>query len=309
MVLLKEMNVKIKKTGDEIGNVTPENASELSVFLTNPNLEFIKSSPEDIQEKVVNILWNGHYGKFKVSEGLHTQVWKGDPFSLGKFVDGDYICNFNWNGTGLNLRLYNTKDNIKQNGDIWGVFVNEEYKFLDCDGGVVIDIGANIGDSAIYFALKGAEITVALEPYPYSYSLALDNIRMNGLSDKITLLNAGYGKKGTIEVDNDAHSTGDDLRESKGGEQVNIYSLADLLSMYRFDSEVFLKVDCEGCEYHLLDEEDITLKSFKKIQIEYHLGYKTILKKLVEAGFRCKVSGSQKFGYLYAERPRKDSLM
>ena len=42
-----------------------------------------------------------------------------------------------------------------QNGDPFSVFVYEEYKFLEVAGKTVIDVGANIGDTAIYFGING----------------------------------------------------------------------------------------------------------------------------------------------------------
>ena len=47
-------------------------------------------------------------------------------------------------------------------------FIKEQYKWLDVEGKNVVDVGANIGDTAIYFALKGAKHVYAFEPYPYS---------------------------------------------------------------------------------------------------------------------------------------------
>jgi len=42
-------------------------------------------------------------------------------------------------------------------GDVIAVFANEEYKFLNPKDEVVIDIGANIGDSPIYFCVEGTK--------------------------------------------------------------------------------------------------------------------------------------------------------
>src|SRR5215212_7819392 len=50
------------------------------------------------------------------------------------------------------LRFYGGKTN----GDIVGVFINNQYEYLPVKDKVVIDIGANIGDSPIYFILRGA---------------------------------------------------------------------------------------------------------------------------------------------------------
>ena len=45
------------------------------------------------------------------------------------------------------------------------VFLNEAYPFLPVNGKTVIDIGGYIGDTAIYFIMKGAKKVIALEPF------------------------------------------------------------------------------------------------------------------------------------------------
>ena len=88
-----------------------------------------------------------------------------------------------------------------QNGDLVAVFANEEYNFLDPKNEVVIDIRASIGDSPIYFCVEGARQVIALEPYPYTFKLLSENVNINGCTDKIIPLNAGYGKSGLIRID------------------------------------------------------------------------------------------------------------
>ena len=60
----------------------------------------------------------------------------------------------------------------KTNGDIHTVFFNNEYADLDIKDKIVIDVGANIGDSSIYFALRGAKKVIAIEPFPENFDLA-----------------------------------------------------------------------------------------------------------------------------------------
>ena len=89
----------------------------------------------------------------------------------------------------------------------------------------MIDIGANIGDSPIYFALNNAKNVIALEPYPYSYNSALKNIKKNNIDDKIILLNAGYGLDGTIKVNPDFENTiGTHLKSFNDGVDIKILS-------------------------------------------------------------------------------------
>ena len=55
------------------------------------------------------------------------------------------------------IRLYNGIY-----GSIFAVFLKEEYKMLPIKGNTVIDIGANIGDSPIYFAVNGGRMAINL---------------------------------------------------------------------------------------------------------------------------------------------------
>lgn len=64
---------------------------------------------------------------------------------------------------------------------------------LSVAGKYVIDIGAYIGDTAIYFALKGARKVFAVEPYPYTYRLLAENIKINSLGTIIRPFNVAIG--------------------------------------------------------------------------------------------------------------------
>ena len=152
----------------------------------------------------------------------------------------------------------------------------------------VIDIGANIGDTAIYFALNGAKKVISFEPYPATFVLAEKNIGMSEFKEKIQIINAGYGKDRKIKIDTSfIPDTGSDIIESSKGTDIEIYSLETIMKKYNINSGV-LKMDCEGCEYHLLNEKNETLRNFSKIQIEYHYGYEKLVEKLKESGFETK---------------------
>ena len=74
------------------------------------------------------------------------------------------------------------------NGDVWGVFVKQEYSRLPVKDRVVVDIGANIGDSSIYLALRGAKKVIGLEPFPKNFQIAKQNIATNRLEDTVILV-------------------------------------------------------------------------------------------------------------------------
>ena len=72
-------------------------------------------------------------------------------------------------------------------------------------------------------------------------------------------MNAGYGNDGTITVGEEYHDTGSVLVESKHGKKIPIYSLKSLIEEYNLKFPL-LKIDCEGCEYNLLNEADDVIK-------------------------------------------------
>jgi FkbM family methyltransferase len=212
-----------------------------------------------------------------------------------------------------------------ENGDLVNIFLHKEYKFLPVEGNTVIDIGANIGDSCIYFALNGAKQVIALEPFPKNFEMAKKNIETNHLRDIIILHQAGCAAKtGYITIDPLYRSKGNScLREFKEGIKVPLLTLREILSKYNIrPKEVVLKIDCEGCEYQtILSSDDNTLKYFSHIQIEYHNGYKNLKEKLEKSEFIVSVTRpllehsttdlDKKMcitGYLYATQKQNSEL-
>ncbi|MDI6882031.1 MAG: FkbM family methyltransferase [Methanothermobacter sp.] len=77
------------------------------------------------------------------------------------------------------------------------VFVDEEYCFKHLsDDALIIDVGAYVGDTALYFASKGYNV-IAFEPISQFYNTAKKNLELNPkLSKKIKFINKGIsGKK------------------------------------------------------------------------------------------------------------------
>jgi len=157
----------------------------------------------------------------------------------------------------------------KTNGDVVSIFKKNEYSFLPVREKEVIDIGANIGDSSIYFANRGAKYVIAVEPDRISYDYAVKNIAINGYSDTIKLILAGCGSKDKFVSEN----------------ELQFLTLKTLIKKYCSYPKI-LKVDCEGCEYDLILNASIDdLSKFSHIQIEYHFGYQNLKTKLEECGF------------------------
>ncbi len=171
-------------------------------------------------------------------------------------------------------------------------FKFDQYNHLDVKDRAVLDIGANIGDTAIYFAINGARHVYAVEPSPYMYVAAKRNVKLNGLHDKITLLNEGIGgKPATVSLSKEKTTGSSKL--IKGGSDskpVKISTLKELVERYNIQDGV-LKIDCEGYEYEsVLNSDNSILRRFTQIDLEYHNGYIDLERKLKDAGFDVKHS-------------------
>jgi len=92
----------------------------------------------------------------------------------------------------VNIRLW-VKGKVKFKRiypSVLEVFDYESYKpLMNIEGIDVVDIGAFCGDSSIYFALLGAGRVIAVEPDVRIFEELIENIRINGLKDRIIPLN------------------------------------------------------------------------------------------------------------------------
>ena len=75
------------------------------------------------------------------------------------------------------------------------------------------------------------------------------------------------------------------IKRQRDGIEVPVYSLNTIVENLEVEEDSILKVDCEGCEYDLLRTADINaIRRFSKIMIEYHYGYKELIKRLKNSG-------------------------
>ena len=193
-------------------------------------------------------------------------------------------------------------------------FAYEDYKWLSVRGKQVLDVGASIGDTAVFFAIRGAAHVYALEPYPHSYRLAETNIRLNGLEGQVTLLNMGCGIEGTVMVNPEfRNDPASELVPCEVGEEIPILTLKQIVEKFGLGDAV-AKIDCEGGEYELiLGAGDEELRAFGQMIIEYHWGAGSLLRRLEMAGFHVtrmphfqlkdqSSGGNREVGFIKADR-------
>jgi len=191
-----------------------------------------------------------------------------------------------------------SKNNIKFRRmyyEIFAVFEEGLYSILNVDGKVVIDVGAFVGDSAIYFASRGAKKVIAVEPHPDAFREMLDNIKLNNLENVVVPLNVGLaGKPGEICIEKvDIEGTiGTYHGPGECDVMVPAITLADVVSKYDVNHDAILKMDCEGCEFDVILNNYEYVRIFKELIIEIHLYASSEplkLLKVLAKDYLCKV--------------------
>ena len=157
-------------------------------------------------------------------------------------------------------------------------FINEAYGYFNLKNKIVVDIGAFIGDTAAYFASKGAKKILSFEPSPPIFEIAKENIKTNKLDDRVEIRNyAVTEREGEIQLSfynsqpgsssiifKDYHSL------QSTNYQVRTITLNQIMKEANYID--LLKIDCEGAEYQILlrASQEGNLKNISNIIMEIH---------------------------------------
>lgn len=192
------------------------------------------------------------------------------------------------------------------------IFVDDVYRLegTDLSGRVVLDVGANIGDSSVAFAARGARVH-AFEPLLMLQPYLRENIALNGLEHLISLHPVGLSGRGEtvkvlVNVSGTAAATafGGADRGDAVEQELPLVAALPYLKRHGITHADWLKLDCEGCEYELL--ADATLLDYlrpARIVMEYHRGGDELQAMLEDHGYRVeRPEREHRVGYLYAAR-------
>ncbi len=156
------------------------------------------------------------------------------------------------------------------------VLTGRSYPLLPFLGGVrtIIDAGANIGASAVYFALNYPQARVfAFEPDPESYRV----LQMNTADlPSVSAFNVGLGDRDTRSelyigsIDRSTNSLGSSSLNSTLSVVVELREAAALLDSLAPGSIDILKLDAEGSEVPILRALAMRLPCIRIIYLEYH---------------------------------------
>jgi len=136
-------------------------------------------------------------------------------------------------------------------GTAYEVFVGQPYNVSVPDVRTIVDLGANVGYSALYFAIRHRLATIyAFGPHPAHFSGAKKLISANSLGGRITLIHAAAG---LIAV-RFCFPTTIPARRSWMRAAMAVPAV-DLFSWCRTIGKIdLLKIDIDGDEYALLSD-------------------------------------------------------
>lgn len=180
--------------------------------------------------------------------------------------------------------------------DIWLNAVYTRFGLVLPKGGVVVDIGANIGLFSLLAARTAARI-VAVEPSPETFKWLTRNLAQCGL-DNIFTINAACAntsEERPLFIHSQWTSNSLQARGVEGHVMVSCVTLEELLDKYCEGKCDFLKMDCEGAEYEiLLGASNAQLQRVGMIAMECHVDIcgrtaQDLGARLTDAGFSVTV--------------------
>ena len=193
---------------------------------------------------------------------------------------------------------------------VWliGEYKSENFDIKDTD--IIIDIGGHIGLFSLYasqFCKNG--LIYSFEPVPENYNLLIDNIQSNDLNQiktfNLEVSNSNSNVKLYLNDDEAGHSI---FSKSSKTITVDAISLQQIFDDNNIENCNFLKLDCEGTEYEIL--QNLPLSYFNKIEkivIEYHMAdshpelLENLKKLLISQNYSLKTKKLfSDIGFLYA---------
>lgn len=188
------------------------------------------------------------------------------------------------------------------------------------DGWTILDIGAGLGDFAIHAARQNPRgVVYAFEPFPESFALLEENVRLNGLENvRMFPYAVGAARTGRLRL----YATGEAVQHRTAGAasaapapvvEVTSVSLDQIFEEHNLPRCDFLKMDCEGAEYEiLLNASDRTLSRIRHVCLEYHEGVtpyarEDLARFLRDRGFRVALRPNpvhRQLGFLHAANAR-----
>ena len=176
--------------------------------------------------------------------------------------------------TGLKIKIRVNSTDLMALTHVWMIqeYSNSDFDIRDND--IVIDVGAHIGLFALFasqFCKQGK--IFCFEPIKENYELLVENINSNKIKNIIPFNFAVSNTSDSVKIFlNDDYSGHSMFLETNNFVIVKSKLLPDIFIENNIQECNFLKLDCEGAEYEIINSlSPEFLNKIKKYAIEYHL--------------------------------------
>jgi FkbM family methyltransferase len=221
----------------------------------------------------------------------------------------------------IELRPSGVRFRVRTAMDVWIIketCLDRDYETASValqDGWIVLDIGAGLGDFAIDSAKRHPHSVVyAYEPFPESFALLQENVRLNSLQNVRMFPYAVGGVPSgrlTLYATGEAvqHHTAEARTTAAQTFEVTSVSLDQIFEGNHLTQCDFLKIDCEGAEYEILfNASEQILGRIRHVCLEYHEGlsaytHQDLARFFRDKGFRVTVRPNpahRHLGFLHA---------
>lgn len=172
---------------------------------------------------------------------------------------------------------FELRDNSSGNNDYgvaYEIFVHEYYNDHDLFNRdrvkLVVDLGANVGFSVLYFLHRYPSCRViAFEPHPRHAAQATRNLILDGSRSRVELhMNAAGAKTRSMNLSDQMSSSS--LIDNGAADTISVEVL-DIFPILQDKLIDILKIDIEGGEYEILDDPRFEDLDIGAIVMEWHL--------------------------------------
>lgn len=236
--------------------------------------------------------------------------WYLYPLSYFKIIKSSMICFRDKDDLLINLRTNSTDLMALTNVWLTKEYARSGFEIMKDD--LIIDIGAHIGLFALLASKKCKTGKIfCFEPVMENYKVLLKNLHDNHISNvhpfNIAVSNHEQKIKIYLSSDQAGHSI---YAESISFLEVQSTTLKKIMDENKIEKCNFLKIDCEGAEYGIIESTpDQYLHRIDKIIIEYHFASSKseslikLLKKLESNSFKVElIKYSENMGLIYGSR-------